>query len=1133
MAYALSESSFIYPITPATTMGELMDSWISQGRKNVWGNQVHLRMLQSEGGAAAACHGAAAAGSLCSTFTASQGFLLMIPDLYKIAAEYCPTVIHVAARSLALSALSIYNDHGDIYAGRSTGMPFLCSNSVQEAQDLAAIAHLTMIKTGLPFVHFFDGFRTSHEINTYEEISNNDLYKLVDEQCIARIRARSMNPEHPTQRGTIMPPEFAWQSIEAPNKDYAKLPGQLAEMMNKFGKLTGRYYKPMQYVGTQNDEAVIIMMGSGCDTVEEYIRTHPQEKIGLVKIHLYRPFSIQLLNDILPLSVKKVCVLDKVHEVTSHHEPLYVDVVSALHGQRQFTAYGGRYGISSKDFAPQHVTAIAKNLLSETPKDGFTVGIDQPETALPVGKPTDYLPSSTKQCIFWGLGSDGTVGANKQAIKLIVSNTKMYGQAYFAYSAHKSGGTTTSHIRFGEKPIDAPYFVQQADYIACHNPAYLKKFNMIHPLKQNGVFVINVPADANLDELILPSVRKELAEKNARIYAIDATAVAASIGMAGRINMLMQTVFFHLSGVLPAEKYIPLLKQSIAKQYARKGKDVIAKNQLAVDKALEGLKEIKYDRQAWLNAKPEEGKGWTDFGEILEKMIKQEGDQVPVSKMPQSGIVKPGMSKFEKRGIAVKIPKWDQDKCIQCNTCSILCPHATIRPFLLTEEESEGMNVLDAKGFKDLKYRICVAPIDCMGCGVCAQACPAQALTMTKRELIDKQELENWNKVISVPNRGHLIKKYTVRGSQFQQPLLEFNGACPGCGETAMIKLITQLYGDKLYLACATGCSLVWGASFPWNPYTTNAEGRGPTWANSLFEDGAEFGYGIVHGVQARRNLTKNLINEMLQKNSFDNDLTNLFNDLLKNWEDVDKSNQIADKIKPLLLSLEPKTSEIARLQQQADILGKKIIWIMGGDGWAYDIGYGGLDHVLASGEDVNVIVLDTEVYSNTGGQCSKATQRGAVANFSAAGYTKCKKDLAAIAMTYNNIYVASTCLLANQQQALKAIQEATEYKGPSLIINYSPCINHGIKKGLTSGPQHCKDLVKSGYIILFRYDPRTGKLHLDSKKPDFEMSRILKTESRFTALTDLFPKEAEIKFPELKNDLQKRYEHYAALAKK
>jgi len=1057
----------------------------------------------------------------------------MIPDLYKIAAEYCPAVIHVAARSLALGSLSIYNDHGDIYAGRSTGMPFLCSNGVQEAQDLAAIAHLTMIKTGIPFVHFFDGFRTSHEINTYEEVSNADLYKLVDEESIRRIRARSMNPEHPTQRGTIMPPEFAWQSVEAPNKDFAKLPGQLADMMQRFGKLTGRYYQPMQYVGTQNDEAAIVMMGSGCDTVEEFVRTHPQSKLGLLKIHLYRPFSAELINDLLPSTVKKVCVLDKVHEVTAHHEPLFCDVVSALHGKRQFEAIGGRYGISSKDFAPQHVDAIVKNVLSEKPKDGFTVGIDQPETALPVGKPTDHLPASTKQCIFWGLGSDGTVGANKQAIKLIVSNTKMYGQAYFAYSAHKSGGTTTSHVRFGEKPIDAPYFVQQADYIACHNPAYLKKFNMIHPLKQNGVFVINAPANANLDELILPSVRKELAEKNAKIYAIDATSVAASIGMAGRINMLMQTVFFHLSQVLPAEKYIPLLKQSIAKQYARKGKDVIAKNQLAVDKALEGLHEVKYDREAWLQAKPESGRGWTGFGELLEKMIKQEADDIPVSKMPMGGVVQPGKSKFEKRGIAVKVPKWDSEKCVQCNTCAILCPHSTIRPFLLTEEEAAGLNTIDAQGFDNLKYRITLAPLDCMGCGVCAQGCPAKALTMVPRGQIEKTELNAWNKAIAAPNRGHLINKYTVRGSQFQQPLLEFNGACPGCGEPAIIKLITQLYGENLYIACATGCSLVWGASFPWNAYTTNAKGHGPTWANSLFEDNAEFGYGIIHAVQARREIAKALIESLLKKNAFQPELASLFKELLANYDNVEKSNAIAEKIKPMLLGLQTKNGEIRRLQQQADVLGKKVIWLMGGDGWAYDIGYGGLDHVLASGEDVNIVVMDTEVYSNTGGQCSKATQRGAVANFSAAGYTKCKKDLAAIAMTYKNIYVASTCLLANPGQALKAIKEATEYKGPSLVINYSPCINHGIKKGLTSGPQHCKDLVKSGYVLLFRYNPTTGKVTLDSKKPDFELSRVLKTENRFTALTDLFPKEAKAKFPQLKADLMNRYNKYAQLAKK
>jgi len=1139
IAYQLSETSFIYPITPATTMGEMFDAWIAQGKKNIWGNPVKLAMLQSEGGAAAAVHGATSVGTVCASFTASQGLLLMIPDLYKIAGEMCPAVLHVTARSLATSGLSIYNDHGDIYAARMSGIPMLCSNGVQEAHDLAAISHLTTIKTGLPMLHFFDGFRTSHEINTYEEISNNTIKPLVDVKGLEKIRARALNPEHPMIHGTIIGPEYVWQTVEKIRQPYEKLPYEVEKMMDEFGKVVGRHYKPYQYVGKADAENLIVMMGAGCDPTEEYIETHPNCNTGLLKIHLYRPFSIEMINKVIPASVKRICVMDKYSDPTAAREPLFTDVASAVVGKRDVEIIGGRYGISSKDFAPPHVEAIIKNLNKTHPADHFTVGVSAPETALPIGKPFDFLPPGTKQCIFWGLGSDGTVGANKQAIKLIVSNTKLYGQAYFAYSAHKSGGLTTSHLRFGAKPINAPYFIQSADYIACHNPAYLYRFDMLKPLKKGGIFVLNISDKLDLNVELPASVRKALAEKEAKLYVIDATQIAIDLKLPGRINMLMQTVFFGLANIIEPKTCIDLLKKSIAKQYARKGKDVIQKNWDMVDHALAGLKEFKYDREEWLNAKEQPQPEKKGIMKLLDMTIKQLADEVTVDEVPEIASVPPGLSKYEKRGIAVSVPIWDEKKCVQCNTCAITCPHAVIRPFLLTPKEAAGMKTLKAKGkeIKQFQYRIQITPFDCTGCGACVQACPTGALKMQKRNhKIDRTETKNWDQCIAAPNRGHLINKKTVRGSQFQQPLLEFNGACPGCGEPAIIKLLTQLYGDQLYIANATGCSLVWSATFPWNPYTVNAKGHGPVWANSLFEDNAEFGYGIFNSIIARRNVAKKLISDLLKAGEFKGELKEKMEAILPVWNDHAKSAELAEQIKPLLAKVENPSEKMASLKSQADVLAQKSVWIIGGDGWAYDIGYGGLDHVIASGENVKVIVMDTEVYSNTGGQCSKATQRGAVANFSAAGYTKAKKDLGAIAMTYKNIYTASTCLLADPAQALKALTEAKEYNGPALIINYSPCINHGIKKGLGSGPKHCKDLVKAGYVCLYRYDPRraaAGKnpFQLDSKEPDYDLAALIKGENRFAALKDIYPKEAEVKFPMLLNDLKNRYNGYKKLA--
>jgi pyruvate-ferredoxin/flavodoxin oxidoreductase len=1018
-------------------------------------------------------------------------------------------------------------------------MPMLCSNGVQEAHDLAAVAHLTTIRTGLPFLHFFDGFRTSHEVNTYEEIEYDVLRKLVDEDGLVKIRARSLNPEHPMIRGTIVGPEYVWQGAEKPIRAYGNLDDEIEKTMDQLGGLIGRKYKPVQYVGTQQDEYAVVALGSGCDTIEEYIRTHPGSRIGLLKIHLYRPFKANRILAALPASVKRLCVLDKVRDITGVREPLFLDVAGALVNRRDVQLIGGRYGIGSKDFAPQHVEAIAENLKKASPKDGFTVGIPFPDTELPIGPPKDHLPSTTRQCLFFGLGADGTVGANKEAIKLIVSNTKLYGQAYFAYDAHKSGGLTVSHLRFGEDPIDAPYYVQQADYIACHSPAYLQKFDTVGQLKKGGVYVVNIADGTNFDEAFPAAMRKRLAELDAKVYTIDATALVIKLGIPGRINMIMQTVFFSLSGVLPADKAIQLLKKSIAKQYARKGQEVIAKNQAAVDSALGGIRELKYDRAAWLALRPVPKPEATGFDKIVQYSIENRGEEISVDEISDYSTVPPGTAKKEKRGVAVAVPTWDSKKCVQCAVCSILCPHGVIRPFLLTPAEAGSLVTVPAKGkeLKGLGFRIQISPLDCTGCGVCKSACQAGALSMVPIGKVVATEQKNFDICTAAKVKGGLVPKTTVRGSQFQQPLLEFNGACPGCGEPAIMKLLTQLYGDRLLIACATGCSLVWGATYPFNPWCTNELGQGPAWANSLLEDNAEFGYGMYHAIVARRDILKAVIERLLKNGRVSGEVKDLLTQILPVWDDEEKTIAISNKLQPLLKELPDTDVDVKRLKSQADVLAKKTIWIMGGDGWACDIGYGGLDHVLASGEDVNVIVMDTEVYSNTGGQCSKATPRGAIANYSAAGYSRQKKDLGAIAITYGNIYVASTCLLADQNQALTALLEAHSYNGPSLIINYSPCISQGIKNGLGTTPAHCKSLLQAGYVVLYRYDPRRvaqGKpgLVLDSKQPKYDISPLTKGENRFSALIDLYPEEAKVKHPALIEDLKRVYEYYVSLSK-
>ena len=1137
-AYQLSETSFIYPISPSTPMGELMDAWISQGQKNVWGDIVRLTMMQAEGGVAGALHGATSTGTVASSFTASQGLLLMIPDIYKMVNEFCPAVIHLASRAVANAGMSIFNDHSDVYAVRITGVPILSSATVQECYDLAAIAHLSTIKQGLPFLHFFDGYRTSHEVNTYSTLSNEEMLKLVDHDGLMKMRKRSMNPEHPTVRGSILGPEYHWLAAEKPNPVYKALPKIVEGVMDQYGKVSGRYYKPFEYTGHPQATTVVVLMASGVGTVEEYVKAHPEDKIGVVKIHLYRPWSVEHLLNVLPQTVKRICILDKAREFSSPREPLFEDVVSSLAGKVGGIEYfGGRYGIGNKDFAPNHAEAIFKNLEKLHPIDGFTVGLAGSETALPVGKQFDCLPEGTTQCLFWGLGSDGTVGSNKEAIKILVDNTPLYGQAYFAYSAHKSGGLTVSHVRFGKEPISSSYLIQEADYIACHAPKYCQKFDMIGTLKQNGIFMLNCPDDTDFDTFLPASMRKKLAEKNAKFYTIDATQISFAVGMPGRINQIMQAAFFGLSGVMPPEKCIDLMKKSIETQYLRKGREVIEKNWQMVDKALSAIREVKYDREKWASLTPEVIPDWPGFHKILQRSIQNRSDEITIDEFSDIAAIPPGTSKIEKRGIALHVPKWDEKKCIQCNQCSFLCPHGVIRPFLLDDHEAKGLVTIKAKGkeLKGLNYRIQISPYDCTGCGVCKSQCPVGALSMTESGPMFAPESKNWEQCNAATNKGHLVKPINVRNSQFQKPLLEFSGACAGCGEPAIIKLITQLYGDQLYLANAAGCSVVWGSSYPWNPYTTNQYGHGPTWAFSLFEDNAEFGFGMLQSAYFRRQLAYKDMEKLLKENVPES-LKEAMRELMKVY-DTDESQAASRKVQAELAKIAKDPSPLVQdLISQQDCLAKKHVWIMGGDGWAYDIDYGGLDHVMSSGQPIKCIVLDTEVYSNTGGQCSKSTQRGAVTNFATAGYAKSKKDLGAMLITYGNVYVANTCALANPDHALKCVREASEYDGPAIIINYTPCISHGIKKGLNSGPGHAKDLVKSGYLLLYRYDPRRkdeGKnpLQLDSPKPTFDSTPMFEDEIRFSSLKDIYPTEAEKKRPQLIDDLKRRYQYYAEMA--
>ncbi len=1154
VSYAFTEVAAIYPITPSSTMAELVDEWSAHGKKNIFDQKVTVVEMQSEAGAAGAVHGSLTAGALTTTYTASQGLLLMIPNMYKIAGELLPAVFHVSARAVAGHALSIFGDHSDVMACRQTGFAMLASGSVQEVMDLAGVAHLAAIKSRVPFLHFFDGFRTSHEVQKIEVLDYEVFKNLVDYDAIQAFRNRSLIPERPYLKGTAQNPDIFFQAKEAANNFYNAVPDIVADYMKEISKITGREYLPFNYYGAPDAERVVVAMGSVCEALEETVDylNAKGEKVGVIKVHLYRPFSAKYFFDVLPKTVKKIAVLDRTKEAGSVGEPLYQDVRTLFYGQEDAPLIvGGRYGLGSKDVTPTDLKAVFDNLDAAEPKNRFTIGIidDVTHTNLPVKEKVEILTEGITRCKFWGFGSDGTVGANKDAIKIIGDNTDLYAQGYFSYDSKKSGGVTISHLRFGKKPIKSTYLIDTADYIACHKPSYIYQYDVLEGLKPGGIFLLNcIWKPEELEEKLPAAMKKYLAENKINFYIINAVDIAAQIGLGNRINMIMQSAFFKLANVIPYEDAVKYLKDAIQKTYGKKGDKIVQMNCAAVDKAAEAL--VKVDIPAhWLDVEPVEEVAATkdvpDFiKNVVEPMNAQRGDKLPVSTFVgrEDGSFPLGTSAYEKRMIAVNVPEWQVENCIQCNQCSLVCPHAAIRPFLLNEEEKKNApkgfitKAAIGKQLAGLEYRIQVSPLDCTGCGSCAQVCPAKrkALVMKPVEEQVAKEKDNWEYAVNhVSIKDNLWNLETVKGSQFAQPLLEFSGACAGCGETPYAKLVTQLFGDRMIIANATGCSSIWGGSAPSTPYCTNKEGKGPAWANSLFEDNAEYGLGMAIAVKKIREKLAMLMEEALTLD-ISSELKEAFQAWLAGKDNAKASKEATAKILPLLDKEEhPVIKEIAA---RKDYLIKKSQWIIGGDGWAYDIGYGGLDHVLASGEDVNILVFDTEVYSNTGGQSSKATPAAAVAKFAAAGKRIKKKDLGMIATTYGYIYVAQIAMGANMNQALKAIAEAEAYPGPSLIIAYAPCINHGIKAGMSSAMEEMKKAVECGYWHLWRYNPllkEQGKnpFILDSKEPTGNFREFLLGEVRYASLAQTFPEVAEELFEMAEKNAKERYETYKRMA--
>ncbi len=1153
IAYMFSEVAAIYPITPSSNMAENIDEWAAFGRKNIFGETVEVVEMQSEGGASGAVHGSLQAGALTSTFTASQGLLLMIPNMYKISGELLPGVFHVSARSLAAQALSIFGDHSDVMSTRHTGFAMLATGSVQEIMDIAGVAHLTAIKTRIPFVHFFDGFRTSHEVQKVEAPTTEDMAKLIDYKALQAFRDNALNPEHPVTRGTAQNPDIYFQSREAINRFYDPVADTVEEYMQEINKMTGRDYHPFTYYGDPGAENVVMAMGSVTETVKETVDYLNKlgKKVGMITIHLYRPFSEKYLLRVLPKSVKRITALDRTKEPGANGEPLYLDVRDIFYNKDNAPMIiGGRYGLSSKDTTPAMIISVFENLELAEPKNRFTVGINDDVTnlSLPLLPELSVVGEGTYEAKFYGLGADGTVGANKNSIMIIGESTDKYCQAYFAYDSKKSGGITTSHLRFGDNPIRSTYLVGTPDFVACHVPSYLDKYDMLKGLKKGGTFLLNTIWDNEETINRLPnSMKIYLAENDIKFFAINATKIAAEIGLGGRTNTIMQSSFFKISEVIPYKQAVEEMRKFIVKSYGRKGEEIVNMNFAAVDHG-GAVHEIAVDK-AWAKLTPEKTDvtaGMPEFvANVAYPINSLRGDELPVSAFldREDGTFPPGTTEFEKRGIAVNVPEWQPEECIQCNQCAYVCPHAAIRPFLFSAEDMKNKPKdlvtvpMKGKGFEGFEYRIQLSALDCTGCGNCADICPSKNKALIMEPLgTQMKEKENWDYVSkNVTYKDTIVDKYkTVKNSQFAQPLFEFSGACAGCGETPYVKLITQLFGDRMMIANATGCSSIYGGSAPSTPYTVNAEGKGPAWANSLFEDNAEYGFGMALGVNKLRDRIAMRMEAAMQ-NSAAAVTKEAFGEWIENMDDAQGSVAASDKVVAACKKeKDPFAAEILALEQY---LIKKSIWVIGGDGWAYDIGYGGLDHVVAAGEDVNMLVLDTEVYSNTGGQSSKATPVGAVAKFAASGKKVRKKDLGMMVLSYGYVYVAQVAMGASQSQLFRAIREAEAYPGPSVIIAYSTCINHGLRAGMSKAQEQMDNAVKSGFWQLYRYNPQLedeGKnpFLLDSKEPDWSLFQdFLSSEVRYTSLKKSFPEEAAQLFAAAEANAKWRYESYKRMA--
>ena len=1168
VAYAFTDVAAIYPITPSSVMADETDKFSAAGRKNLFGREVQVTEMQSEGGAAGAVHGSLAAGALTTTFTASQGLLLMIPNMYKMAGELMPSVIHVSARALTSHALSIFGDHSDIYACRQTGYAMLCSNNPQEVMDLSAVSHLSAIKGRVPFLNFFDGFRTSHEIQKIEVWDYEDLGDMLDWDAVEAFRRRALNPEHPVIRGTAQNDDIFFQAREACNVYYDKISDVVVDYMNQVNAKIGTDYKPFNYYGAPDAERVIIAMGSVCDATEEVVDylNAAGDKVGLIKVRLYRPFVAKYLLDVIPDTVKSISVLDRTKEPGSIGEPLYLDVLAALQGSKfgMVPVYTGRYGLGSKDTTPGDIVAVYRNMETDEPKRRFTIGIvdDVTHLSLDVKENPDTTPTGTSSCKFWGLGADGTVGANKNSIKIIGDHTDMYAQGYFAYDSKKSGGLTVSHLRFGHQPIKSTYYISKADFVACHNPSYVDKYEMVEDLKEGGSFLLNCPwSDEELEERLPGKMKRIIAEKNINFYTIDGIDIGKEIGLGGRINTVLQAAFFKIAGIIPEEDAKQYMKDAATKSYSKKGEKIVAMNHAAIDKGMESFHKVNVP-EAWKTAEdnrvdtPATGDR-ADVVEYVNSILKPvnayQGNKLPVSVFSNhvDGTAPQGSAAYEKRGIAVDVPEWNPANCIQCNFCSLVCPHAVIRPVIMSDEElaaaPANTKSKPATGLAGFNFSMTISTLDCTGCGSCTQVCPGmkgnKALTM---QSIDsqrpQQEVFDYGRTIEPkPEVAAKFKETTVKGSQFKQPLLEFSGACAGCGETPYAKLATQLFGDRMFIANATGCSSIWGGSAPATPYTVNHKGFGPAWHNSLFEDNAEFGFGMT--------LAQNAIHDRLKENvekiaelSSDEEIKAAVAKYVDTLTDSKASREATDALIEKLEVIAGGDGEAAELAKKTlidkDSLAKKSMWIFGGDGWAYDIGFGGLDHVIASGKNVNILVFDTEVYSNTGGQASKATPVGSVAQFAATGKSTKKKDLAAIAMSYGYVYVAQVAMGADYNQCVKAFAEAESYNGPSIIIAYAPCINHGIKGGMGISQIEEKKAVAAGYWNIFRFDPRLadeGKnpFMLDGKAPSESYRDFIMGEVRYNSLTRSFPERAEELFEKAEKVAAEKYEHLEKLAGK